>query len=221
MSEDIHVEPLRGLPEVLPEGETILWQGAPDWRALALDIFHVRAVAIYGALLIVWRTATILHDGGTLGAAGLAAAWLLLLPIVACAILAVLAYATAITSVYTITDKRVVMRIGIALTLTLNLPFRTIASADFKPTFFGAGEIALSLSGSDRVSFLVLWPHARPWQVRKPQPMLRGVPDGQRVAMILARALASAARQAPRAVASAPNPAPAREVAGRPAALAS
>ena len=220
MSDDVHVEPLRGLPETLPQGETILWQGAPDWRALAVDVFHVRAVAIYGALLIVWRVLTILHDGGTLAAAGIAAAWLLLLPIGACAILGVLAYATAATTVYTITDRRVVMRIGIALTLTLNLPYRSIAAADFKPTVFRAGEIALSLSGSDRVSFLVLWPHARPWQVRKPQPMLRGVPDGHRVAMVLARALASAARQPARQVASAPQPAPAREVARRPAALA-
>ena len=40
-------EPIRGLPGPLPEGETILWQGAPDWRVLAVQAFHVRAVAIY------------------------------------------------------------------------------------------------------------------------------------------------------------------------------
>lgn len=220
MSEDIHVEPLRGLPEALPEGERILWQGAPDWRALAVDVFHVRAVAIYGALLIVWRLVSILHDGGGLAAAGIAAAWLVLLPVGASLILGILAYATATTTVYTITDRRVVMRIGIALTLTLNLPFRAIAAADFKPTVFGAGEIPLALSGTDRVSFLVLWPHARPWRVRKPQPMLRAVPDGARVATLLARALATAAQQAPRTVA-APTAAPARDIARRPAALAS
>ncbi len=42
-----------GLPGQLPPGETILWQGAPHWRALARDAFHVRGVAVYFALLAV------------------------------------------------------------------------------------------------------------------------------------------------------------------------
>ena len=96
-----------------------------------------------------------------------------------------------------------------------------MAAADFKPTVFGAGEIALSLSGSDRISFLVLWPHARPWRVRKPQPMLRAVPDGVRVAGLIARALAEAARQPARPLESpAPTAAPERARVRRPAALA-
>ena len=65
MSDDIHVEPLRGLPEPLPAGERILWQGAPDWRALAVDVFHVRAVWIYGALLIALPADTF-SNGNTL-----------------------------------------------------------------------------------------------------------------------------------------------------------
>lgn len=222
MSDDVHVEPQRGLPEALPEGERIIWQGAPDWRALAVEVFHVRAVIVYGALLILWRTATVLHDGGSMAEAAIVALWLLALPVGACAILAILAYATASTTVYTITDKRVVMRIGIALTLTLNLPFRRIVSADYKPGRRGTGEIALSTAGTDRVSFLVLWPHSRPWRVRKPQPMLRAVPEGQRVAALLARALAGASQQSVRKVESAPGHAPAaRGTAARPAALAS
>lgn len=34
--DDVQVEPIRGLPELPPEGEHILWQGAPDpgrWRS--------------------------------------------------------------------------------------------------------------------------------------------------------------------------------------------
>ena len=38
-----------GLPEPLPAGERILWQGAPDWRALAVHVFHVRKLAAYFA----------------------------------------------------------------------------------------------------------------------------------------------------------------------------
>ena len=35
-------EPLKGLPEALPAGEQVLWQGAPAWRGLALDAYRVR-----------------------------------------------------------------------------------------------------------------------------------------------------------------------------------
>ena len=48
-------EPIRGLPGDLPEGETILWQGAPNWLTLAEQAFHVRAVAAYFALMLLWR----------------------------------------------------------------------------------------------------------------------------------------------------------------------
>lgn len=33
--DDFAVEPIPGLPELPPEGEHILWQGAPCWHALA------------------------------------------------------------------------------------------------------------------------------------------------------------------------------------------
>ena len=51
------------LPEPLPAGESVLWQGRPEWRGLALRAFHVRMVAIYFALLAVWRVASGLMDG--------------------------------------------------------------------------------------------------------------------------------------------------------------
>ena len=50
-------EPVPGLPERLPEGETILWQGAPMAQSFARYAFHIRAVAAYFALLAVWHLA--------------------------------------------------------------------------------------------------------------------------------------------------------------------
>ena len=44
-------EPVRGLPEALPEGEEILWQGAPDWAGFAVHALHVRLVTAYFAVL--------------------------------------------------------------------------------------------------------------------------------------------------------------------------
>ena len=35
MSGDYEFEPVPGLPEELPPGEMLLWQGAPDWKTIA------------------------------------------------------------------------------------------------------------------------------------------------------------------------------------------
>jgi hypothetical protein len=111
----------------------------------------------------------------------------MLLPLVAFALgsLALLAWLSARTSVYTITDRRVVMRVGIVLSLTFNLPFKRIESAGLKLHKDGHGNIPLTLTGSERIAILHLWPHARPWRVNKPEPMLTCVPQAARVAGIL------------------------------------
>jgi hypothetical protein len=41
-----------GLPEKLPKGESILWQGSPDFKAVALRVFHMRALVIYFGILL-------------------------------------------------------------------------------------------------------------------------------------------------------------------------
>jgi hypothetical protein len=74
---------------------------------------------------------------------------------------------------YTLTNKRVVMRIGIVLTLTFNLPLRMLAGASIKTNPDGTGDIALKLAGNDHIAWLNLWPHARPWALRHPEPSLR------------------------------------------------
>ena len=43
-------EAAHGLPEPLPRGEHILWQGSPDWRTLAVQVMHVRTQAFYFAV---------------------------------------------------------------------------------------------------------------------------------------------------------------------------
>ena len=182
-----------GLPEPLPRGERLLWQGGPDWRVLARDAMHVRMLAIYFGALLLWRAATVLSGGGTPLAAGTAVLWLLPLPVLAIAVLALLAWLTARTSVYTITDKRVVMRIGVVLSVTFNLPYARIDSAALRTRRDGSGDLSLVLDASDRIAYLHLWPHARPWHLKRTEPMLRALPQARRVAALLAAALADAA----------------------------
>ena len=45
------MNPNRGLPGPLPQGETQLWHGSPSWQGLALRAFRVRTVALYFAVM--------------------------------------------------------------------------------------------------------------------------------------------------------------------------
>lgn len=185
-------EPMTGLPELLPAGERILWQGSPDWRALALRAFHVRKLAVYFALMLALRGATVVADGGTALAALRAVAALVPLALLGLGLTLLIAWLSARSTVYTLTDRRVVMRIGIVLTLSFNLPLKRIAAADVASAQRGTTDIALELSGNDRIAWLQLWPHARPWRLAKPQPMLRCLPQGEQVARLLAQAWSGA-----------------------------
>jgi hypothetical protein len=181
-----------GLPEPLPAGERLLWQGGPDWRRIAIEAFHVRKVAIYFAAILLARGAFVLSDGGGTTKALIAMLWLTPLVAFALGTLIALAWMTGRTTMYTITSRRVVMRIGIVLTVTFNLPFKRIAGAGLRLLGDGRGDIPLQLAAGERIGWLHLWPHARPWKVGRPEPMLRAVPDAQRVAGILADAWSEA-----------------------------
>jgi hypothetical protein len=189
-----------GLPEPLPRGERLLWQGSPDWRVMARDAMHTRLLAIYFGVLLAWRGANVLANGGTVLAAGEAVLWLLPLAVAAIAVLSLLAWLIARTSVYTITDKRVVMRIGVVLSITFNLPYSQIESAGLRRNKDGSGDVTLLLNDADRIAYVHLWPHARPWHVKRTEPMLRALPQAHTVAAILSKALADAAGVAPTAM---------------------
>jgi hypothetical protein len=188
--DDHGLEPIRGLPGVPPAGERILWQGAPAAWPLARHALAAGWVAGYFALLALWRGVSVGAADGAL--AGLAAAsWCLALGAAGVGALALLAFAMARATVYTLTTERVVMRIGAALRLTVNLPYRWIDSADLRLDRDGTGSIELTLKGEDRLSYLVLWPHVRPWAIGRPRPTLRCLPDAREAAAILGAAAAA------------------------------
>lgn len=183
--DDFAFDPIRGLPEDLPEGERLLWQGSPRWQDMAWHAFHVRKVIVYFALLTLLQGVMAIGSGETVAAALRPAFWLLPMGALASLILIALAYWSAKTTIYSITSRRVAMRIGMALPLTLNLPFTKIDGAGLRLYASGAGDIPLALHGKDRLAYLVLWPHARPFRFKKPEPMLRAVPEGEKIAKFL------------------------------------
>ena len=186
-NDDFAVEPIKGLPEVPPEGEDILWQGRPNWWALSKDSLNIYWIFGYFLLLAIWRYATLYDVSGSGHALAMAIPFVLL-GVAACSILALIAYIQARCTVYTITTKRVVMRIGAALTITINLPYGKISNATLALRRDGTGNIALELSETKQFSFFVLWPHARPGKIANPQPTLRSVNNPHEVAKILSEA---------------------------------
>ena len=193
MSAEYDLEPIRGLPGDLPEGEHILWQGAPSWKRLARDAFKTRWVAGYFAVLLLWAAV----DGNASGFA-----MTLLVGAAGAALLHVLAWLAARATVYTITNRRVVFRFGIALPKCVNLPMSAIAGAGLKQNADGTGDIPLSLSGAHRLGYIQFWPHVRPWKVAAPEPMMRALPDVANVAALLSDALLAAVPNGRRAAIS-------------------
>ncbi|KAA6182838.1 PH domain-containing protein [Thiohalocapsa marina] len=189
---EFNFEPVHGLPENLPEGESLRWQGAPHWGALALRAFHVRKVAIYFGLLILFRIGFVLSAGEPLSIAVLSGLWLLVLSLMAIGILTLMAWLYSRSTVYSITDRRVVIRFGVALPMAVNIPFKAIESAGLRSYPDGSGDIPMVLGADHRVNFIIMWPNVRPWRFLNAQPMLRCIPDAAKAAEILGQALRTA-----------------------------
>ena len=191
MSEnDFAVEPIEGLPELLPKGEVILWQGRPNWLQLTIESLNLWWIIGYFGLLATWRLLTVI-DYMPLGTAISVIIPFLFIAALAGLLLCIVGYVQAKATLYTITNKRVVMRIGAALTITLNLPFTKIDNAAVAKKRGDFGNIAFETSGSTKFSYFVLWPHARSWHFGKPQPTLRCISEIEKVSSILGEAAKS------------------------------
>jgi hypothetical protein len=203
--DDYAVEPMPGLPALPPKGERVLWQGRPDAFALAKDALAIHWVAGWFALLALWRGGAASADA-TLAHGVAVGLPYLILGAIACAILYAIAWAQAVSTVYTITTARVAMRIGAAITVTLNIPFRQIGAVDLKRVGGrrGVGSIVMTTLGDATLSYVMCWPHVRPWRMTRAQPSLRCIPEAEKVAALLAEAFEAKMNEP--TVAPAPRP---------------
>ena len=163
---------IKGLPESPPDGEEVVWQGEPKWGALSTRLFRVRLVLVYFALLAGFTTFTSEAAGPEILATFV---WQLSLAVLAALILSGLAWLYATTTVYTVTDKRLVLEFGVAFTMSLNIPWDLVESAASKAFSDGTADVVISLQQGNSISYVTLWPFARPWHFLRVQPMLRGV----------------------------------------------
>lgn len=175
------------LPAALPAGERVVWQGRPQWRALARDALHVRGLAAYMGLLVVSVGAAAAWRGAPASEVLLDAARASAFAVVPVAIALAYAWLAARAAYYAITDRRIIMRVGVALPMTFNVPFARVGSAGLR-TNGATGEIGIKLLARDGLAAIMLWPHA---PLARAEPILRALPDAAAAGQALARALAA------------------------------
>jgi hypothetical protein len=183
----------RPVPHRLLPGERILWRGRPCWHAVARDALHIRLLALYLSVAIVWGAVDDRSQGLGLAEAAKAAIPSLLLGLLVLGGCVALARAIARTTRYTVTSERFLMEFGVALQANLSLPWCRVAMVSLAVARDGTGSIPLTLKPGQALSALKLWPH-----VRLPrygvgfgaaQPMLRGVPNAAQVGALIARSV--------------------------------
>jgi hypothetical protein len=182
------IEQFKQLPQSLPPGERLIWQGKPSVRGLAWRAFHIRELPLYFGAFLAWRLWTLHEKGAPIAEYGWAAIATVGPALLSALALYGLAWLFARAATYTVTSKRVLLHFGVALPMTLNIPLGKIEGAALKTYRDGSGDIPLKLVG-ERVSHLLLWPHVRPWKLVVSEPMLRAVPNATGVADRLNEAL--------------------------------
>jgi hypothetical protein len=182
------IEPVPGLPGLPPAGEVILWQGRPSAKLLSRHLLKVRWIGGYFLLLAVWAVVSGVHDGREIGGLLFSIAILAALAAVLVGMIELFAWAVEKTTLYTITTERVVMRFGVALSMTLNLPFKKVDAVSTAKLDDKGGMIAIAIAADTRLSWLVQWPHVRGWRFSRPEPCLAYLPDVEKVTGILSAA---------------------------------
>lgn len=182
-------EAVPGLPAPLPEDETILWQGRADGKTLAVHAFHIRTVTLYLAIVVLVRAAFAVSSEAPMDEVLQNAGAVAFLAGTAAAILGTLGWAMARRSLFTITNKRVVIRHGVAFRKYINLPFKEIAAVDLRSHPSGYGDLALRTSPQNTVPYLHLWPFARPLRINRTVPLIRSIKNAADVASILVAAI--------------------------------
>lgn len=185
VSREHEIEPIPGLPGHLPAGEEILWQGRPSARLVARHVLKNVWIGGYFVVLALWAAAAGAADGQSVGGILFSVAVLIALAALALGLLELFAWGVERTTLYTVTSERVVMRFGVALSMTLNLPFGQIDTVALGRLGGKAGTIAIALRQGHRLSWLVQWPHVRGWRFASPEPSLICLPDAEAVAAVM------------------------------------
>ena len=174
--------------ENLPADEVLIWQGRPEANAIAIRAMYLWYVVAYLFGLVVLRTGYLVMGDAPISEWSALLAWQSLASLFIVGVIVGLSVLYGKTTIYSLTNRRLILRTGAAVPIHVNFPLEQIASADLKVFSDGTGDIALKLENSDKLYWLLLWPNVRSWWVRPLQPLLRGLRDFELAASTLASA---------------------------------
>ena len=213
MHDDHDFEFMPGIPHPLPTGERLVWQGRQRTWPLARRAFRCNVVLAYFALAWVVLAARDISAGAAALDAALRYQWLLMPAAGAWLLLFGMAWLFARSTIYNVTTRRVLIRSGVALPITIDVPINLIDNLALAKYADGSGDVALTLNERQRASYFVLWPNVRSWHFFKPQPTLRCIRYPEAAAEALTAVLQ--AQQAESQAASTASTCPASASPGR------
>ena len=109
--------------------------------------------------------------------------------ILASFILMALAGIQSQSSVYIITENRVIIKSGAALSFLISIPFKKIKAVNLQKRKGSLGTISFELSSGKRVPYISCWPSVRPWKLKNTEPAFSCIEDVDEVATILRKSV--------------------------------
>ena len=173
------------LSENLPNGEQLIWQGQPERHALATRAMYLKYIAFYLVVLIAARTGYLIMNGEPVATWSGMLIWQMLASALIMSLIVGLAAVYSRTTRYSLTNERLIIKTGAAITIHINLPLQQIIAADLREYSDGTGDITLQVSRAEKLYWLLIWPNVRSWWIRPLRPVLRGLKDAQAVAHLL------------------------------------
>lgn len=153
----------------LQSGEKVLYQGHPSWRAILG--FYLKGLAVGAAAGVL---ATLLNDGD----AGLG----VVLFVVIAAITILVGFIRRVATVYTITDRRLNIKIGIISRKVQETRLQRVQNVNFNQGVYERvmqiGDVEFTTAGTDESNFVfagVAQPEEVVQNVEKATPILSGL----------------------------------------------
>jgi len=174
----------KNILDAIPNGESILWKGRPSLWGFSWNLFGLKWITLYLSMLSIVSVARFFaSDFYT-------AFYVDFLPfflsgIFASIILIGLAAIQAYSTVYIITENRVIIKTGAALSFLISMPFKKIKEVNLQKRGASIGTISFELFSKKRVPYISCWPSVRPWKFKKTQPAFSCVRSVDEVATIL------------------------------------
>ena len=171
----------------IPPEEKVLWSGRPEWKALAYHSFGLKYLVFYLIFAALYCLAEL--DGAIVFGLLLTK----FLPycfsgILAGLVLTGLAYFQALNTAYVVTEKRIVIRSGVALVFLLNAPFKKISSIDKQILKNSLGNFSFTTNSKRRIPFLSCWPSVKPWSFIEPKPAFKCIANADKIEEIILNA---------------------------------